>query len=73
MFGRKIVVVGTPGVPQGAAGAAAAVSLAGAAVAASAGRGALASGSASRQANRTAAFLTAASMREVLSVKVLAA
>jgi len=63
MFGRKIVVVGTPGVPHGAAGAADAVTLGGNAVAASADRGALVSVSASTQASPTATFLTPASMR----------
>jgi hypothetical protein len=63
MFGRKIVVVGTPSVPQGAAGAAAAMSLSGDAVAATAGRGALASMSASTQTSIAPTFLTAASMR----------
>jgi hypothetical protein len=64
MFGRKIVVVGVPVVPQGAAGTADTASLEGEAVAASAGRGPLIRASANTQASATGAFLTAASMRE---------
>jgi len=61
MFGRKIVVVGTPGVPHGAAETADVVTLTGDADAAAAGRGAFASVSASASAQASAAptFLTA--------------
>jgi len=64
MFGRKIVVVGTPVVPHGAAGATDATSLVGDAVAAMAGRDALVSTNASTQTSSAPTFLTAASMRE---------
>jgi hypothetical protein len=58
MFGRKIVVVGTPGVPHGAAETANVVTLSGNADAAAAGRGLFMSASASAQASATATFLT---------------
>src|SRR6185295_3293115 len=58
MFGRKIVVVGTPGVPQGAAETAELVPLGGDAAAAAAGRVPLMSVSASAHASAAATFLT---------------
>jgi len=72
MFGRKIVVVGVPGVPHGAAGAADALAVGDNAVAAPAGR-ALIKVSASTQASIAATFLTAASMRELPAADVLVA
>jgi hypothetical protein len=63
MLGRKIVVVGTPGVPHGAAGTVDAPSFSGDASAETAGRGALASVSMSTQTSNATTFLTAGSMR----------
>jgi hypothetical protein len=85
MFGRKIVVVGTPGVPHGAAGAAAAdatgasavtvgaACVGGDATPASAGPGAATSVSASSAVSARATLPIAASMRALTLLDVLSA
>jgi hypothetical protein len=74
MLGRKIVVVGVPGVPHGAAATADAVRAGSpVVVAAAAGRAPAPSDNRSKHTSANATFLTAASMREVPSAAVLAA
>jgi hypothetical protein len=74
MLGRKTVVVGRPGVPHGAAGAADSIrGRSSVVVAAATGNACAPSESASAQASKTATFLTAASMRELFAQEVLVA
>jgi len=74
MLGRKIVVVGTPGVPHGAAEVADAVRADSPVVDdAALGRAPTPNDSASTQTSRTATFLTAASMRLASRLEVLVA